>query len=641
MTKLNKIFGLLLGLSQKTKTIILCLTDSILCVLAVYLAYLLRLGHLEISNDQALKVILLSIGLAISIFYISGTYREILRYNGIASSKRIILATLAYTVIFSFFVIHVGIDGVPRTIGLIQPILLFLLMLAVRVYARVFLTYYVLLSREKSSDFRSLIYGAGETGRQLCEALSKKKGQNVIGFLDDARSLQGRKLNGFDVYDPDDLCELVKRYSVDRVILAMPNIGGHVRRSLIEKIRAATVSVMTVPNITELSKAEGKVFDVKDLDIEDLLGREKVRPNADLLKRTILNKVVLVSGAGGSIGSELCRQIVSLGPAKLLLIEHSEYALYELNRELTENVEGVEIVPLLVSVIDNVKINEILNVWRPDTIFHAAAYKHVPIVEYNVAVGLHNNVFGTLNLAQAAINNGASNFVLISTDKAVRPTNVMGASKRISELILQSLSKSQKHVVFSMVRFGNVLGSSGSVVPIFRQQIANGGPLTITHSEITRYFMMTTEAAQLVIQSGSMAHGGDIFVLDMGQPVKIIDLAKRMIQLSGCTVRDASNPDGDIEVRVTNLRPGEKLYEELLIGKNNEHTEHPRIMRAYEPSISWKELKNALAILEHAINDNDILLINKIVAELVMGYPLEKKSVDLLHCNKKNNAEFI
>lgn len=386
-------------------------------------------------------------------------------------------------------------------------------------------------------------------------------------------------------------------------------------------------------SISELAKGKITVTDLQELDIDDLLGREPVTPNHALLSKDVTGKVVLVTGAGGSIGSELCCQIIRVGPVVLLLVDQSEFALYQIHQELQTKFVGtaVKLVPLLASVRDERRTNEIMSTWRPDTVYHAAAYKHVPLVEHNPAEGVKNNVFGTLTAAKAAAEQGVANFVLISTDKAVRPTNIMGASKRLAEMVLQALAVASRGTKFSMVRFGNVLGSSGSVVPKFRQQIRDGGPITLTHPDITRYFMTIPEATQLVIQAGAMSIGGDVFVLDMGRSVRIMDLARRMIELSGLTVKDEMDPDGDIEIETVGLRPGEKLYEELLIGDNPQPTLHPRIMKAHEDFLPWAVLEEKLNALELALNVNDVELIRLILEQLVSGYTLKDEIVDWVH----------
>jgi FlaA1/EpsC-like NDP-sugar epimerase len=455
----------------------------------------------------------------------------------------------------------------------------------------------------------------------------------VCGFLDDDARLHGHHLDGLKVYAPADLSRYVRKLAIKEVLLAIPSSPQRRRLEIIEALRPHPVHVRTLPGLSALASGKVEVADLRELDIEDLLGRDPVPPNGLLMNRHIHDKVVLVTGAGGSIGSELCRQIAGCRPARLLLVEHSEFALYSVHRELS--AAGVAVIPLLGSVCDEPRMVQILSTWRPHTVYHAAAYKHVPLVEHNPAQGVFNNVWGTLVCARAAQAAGVQQFVLISTDKAVRPTNIMGASKRLAEMVLQALAVPSREAAvgakgtcFAMVRFGNVLGSSGSVVPLFREQIARGGPVTLTHADITRYFMTIPEAAQLVIQAGAMASGGEVYVLDMGQPVRIMDLARRLIDLSGLQVRDADNPDGDIEIHVTGLRPGEKLYEELLIGDNPEPTAHARIMKAREAYLPWVALEAGLRELHRRLDANDVPGLKEMLASLVSGYQPEREVVD-------------
>ena len=463
----------------------------------------------------------------------------------------------------------------------------------------------------------------------------------VVGFVDDDDRLHGHVLNGQPIYNPSDIEALTSTLHISDVLLAMPSLSRHRRNEILSQVRSARVAVRTLPSMNDLAQGKVSISDLRELDIDDLLGREPVAPNHILLTKNILGKVVLVTGAGGSIGGELCRQILQVGPSKLLLIEQSEFALYSVQQELEEKKARIEteLVPLLASVQDPDRMREIMSTWRPDTVYHAAAYKHVPLVEHNPAAGIKNNVLGTLHTAQAAIESGVTDFVLISTDKAVRPTNVMGASKRLAEMTLQALAPVNTGTKFCMVRFGNVLGSSGSVVPKFRQQIRDGGPISLTHPDVTRYFMTIPEAAQLVIQAGAMAKGGDVFVLDMGQPVKIFDLAKRMVELSGLTLQDEQNPDGDIAIEVTGLRPGEKLFEELLIGDNPKPTIHTCIMKANEEFIAWEELEGKLNALEVALSVNDVGVIRLMMKQLVSGYIPSDDIVDWVYLEQEDEAQ--
>lgn len=643
----------ILALPRAAKRFVALSVDLGLCVLTVWLAFYLRLGEFVALSGTALWAVGASVGIALPIFVVSGLYRAIFRYSGWPALLAVARAVGIYGLLYVSLFTAIGVAGVPRTVGIIQPILLLLFVGASRALARVWLGDQYLGILKRASRPKVLIYGAGTTGRQLAAAMANSHEMQVAGFLDDDDRLHGHVLNGQPIYNPADLDNLATTLNISDVLLAMPSLSRKRRNEILSQIRVARVAVRTLPSVTDLAQGKVSISDLRELDIDDLLGREPVTPNHILLSKNIVGKVVLVTGAGGSIGSELCRQILAVNPAKLLLIEQSEFALYAIHQELEEKLAGLDgatqpvLVPLLASVQDDDRMREILSTWHPDTVYHAAAYKHVPLVEHNPAAGIKNNVLGTLRTAQAAAENGVSDFVLISTDKAVRPTNVMGASKRLAEMALQALAATQAGAggagatKFSMVRFGNVLGSSGSVVPKFRQQIRDGGPITLTHPEVTRYFMTIPEAAQLVIQAGAMAKGGDVFVLDMGQPVKIIDLARRMVELSGLTVKDEQNPEGDIEIAVTGLRPGEKLYEELLIGDNPKPTVHPRIMKAHEEFIPWAEFEAKLTALEMALNVNDVGVIRLMMQQLVAGYIPSDDIVDWVYLEQEAEAQAL
>ena len=630
---LNHFASPALALPRSAKRVIVLLVDLAICVLTVWLAFYLRLGEIVVLAGKPLWVVLASAGLALPIFMLAGLYREIFRFSGWPALIAVGRAVGIYGILFAAVFTAIGVPEVPRTLGIIQPLLLLFFVGASRAFARNWLgdQYQRLLKRSERP--RVLVFGAGSAGRQLVDALANSPEMRVVGLLDDDDRLYGHVLNGKPIYNPADLPDLVSALSIKGVLLAMPRLTRHRRNEILSAMRSARVSVRTLPSLSDLAHGRVNVSDLRELDIDDLLEREPVAPNHLLLSMNIRRKTVIVTGAGGSIGSELCRQVVSLGPERLLLVEQSEFALYEVHQELIGKVDGtgVVLVPLLASVQDHERMREIMETWRPDTVYHAAAYKHVPLVEHNPAEGIKNNVIGTLRTAQAAAEFGVSDFVLVSTDKAVRPTNIMGASKRLAELVLQALSKVHSKTNFSMVRFGNVLGSSGSVVPKFRQQIRAGGPITVTHPEVTRYFMTIPEAAQLVIQAGAMAKGGNVFVLNMGEQVKVMDLAKRMVELSGLSVRDEENPDGDIEIQLVGLRPGEKLYEELLIGDNPMPTSHPRIMRARDEFIAWDELEVKLRALEMALSVNDVGLIVAMLKELVDGYVPSETIVDWVY----------
>ena len=633
----------MLALPRWAKRFVVLALDTALCVLTVWLAYYLRLGVFVALSGNAFWAVVTSIGIALPVFIVSGLYRAIFRYSGWPALLAVARAITIYGLLYASVFTAIGIQDVPRTVGIIQPILLLIFAGASRALARVWLGDRYQNILKHASRSKVLIYGAGKTGRQLVAAMANSHEMQVVGFLDDDDRLHGHVLNGQPIYNPVDLANLVSTLSISDVLLAMPNLGRKRRNEILAQIRTARVAVRTLPSVTDLAQGKVSISDLRELDIDDLLGREPVMPNHILLSMNVRSKVVMVTGAGGSIGSELCRQILSVGPTKLLLIEQSEFALYAIHQELEEKLAGREtvLVPLLASVQDAERMNEIMSTWHPDTVYHAAAYKHVPLVEHNPTEGIKNNVLGTLRTASAAAEHGVSDFVLISTDKAVRPTNIMGASKRLAEMVLQALAATHPGTKFSMVRFGNVLGSSGSVVPKFRQQIRDGGPITLTHPEITRYFMTIPEASQLVIQAGAMAKGGDVFVLDMGQSVKIMDLARRMIELSGLAVKDEQNPDGDIDIEISGLRPGEKLYEELLIGDNPKPTSHARIMKAHEEFIPWAELENKLNALEVALSVNDVGVIRLMMKKLVSGYVPSDDIVDWVFLEQEAESQAL
>jgi len=617
--------SLVLGWSRSAKRLVVVGLDIALALLATWLAFSLRLETLHWPVDAQWWVYGLTSLLFVPVFIRFGLYRAIFRYTGQAALLATAMATGLYSAILFGILLWMQWPGVPRSLGILQPLIFLLLVGSSRAFARFWLAGLSPLAGDAESRF--LIYGAGTAGAQTASAMEIAAQSVLVGFVDDDPAKVGRSINGVTVFAASSVASLVREQGVTDLLLAMPSAARSRRKEIIESLQAVPVHVRTLPDWADLASGRVTVQDFKELDIEDLLGRDPVPPNTDLLARNLAGKVVLVTGAGGSIGSELCRQILGQRPRQLVLLDHSEFNLYSIHQELVASVGAlglvVDVVPLLASVAHLARLQELCRVYKPHTVYHAAAYKHVPIVESNPAVGIENNVFGTLNMARAALDCGVASFVLVSTDKAVRPTNIMGASKRMAELVLQALaaqSQAQNTTCFSMVRFGNVLGSSGSVVPLFRRQLAEGGPLTVTHADVTRYFMTIPEAAQLVLQAGAMAHGGEVFVLDMGEPVKIIDLARRMVELSGMTVRDVATPNGDISIAITGLRPGEKLYEELLIGENPTPTVHPRIMMAHEHFMAWPELDPHLQALLKGVGLDDIAQIKAVLRTCVQGY---------------------
>lgn len=643
--KLN--FTEILSWPRSKKRAIVVLLDVFLALFSMWLAFTLRLDVLHLPIGVEWIAYIISPMLAVPIFIKFGLYRAIFRYTGmaaiLATSRAVGVYGLALApCIWTLFYW----EGLPRSLIVLQPLVFLLLVSASRA-----LGWQWLQGVNKKPSNGLLIYGAGTAGAQTAAALVGAQQYVLIGFIDDDPAKHGRTINGVPVFPSAKVGRVVEENSISDILLALPSASRQRRNQIIGQLQALPVRIRSLPGLADLASGRVSVDDFRDLDIEDLLGREPVPADIEEARTFSLSgRVVLVTGAGGSIGGELCRQISLSKPSKLLLVDHSEYALYRIHQELSNSNlqrDGViKILPLLANVCNFERVDAICRIHKPSVVYHAAAYKHVPLVEANGSEGVINNVLGTLNMAHAAINSKVERFVLISTDKAVRPTNVMGASKRIAEMVLQSiadtgghpfheLTKSQPVVAakrsntcFSMVRFGNVLGSSGSVVPLFRHQISEGGPITVTHPDVTRYFMTISEAVQLVLHAGAMAEGGDLFVLDMGEPVKILDLAARMIALSGRTIRNAARPTGDIAITFTGLRPGEKLYEELLIGENPLPTQHPRIIRAREDFMKWPVLSRHLQELLNVARDGNVEMMKDALCTLVPGYAPEGVSIE-------------
>ena len=584
-----------LALPRETKRIIMMAADAVAIPTALWAALALKFDRLDPVLESTFAYFLVAVGSAMFFFAAFGLYRAVIRFMGPRAMLTVIagvsLSVLVLAVFDRFFADH----QIPLTAFGIYWALALPWVGGSRFIAR-----YLFLRRSgaKGTAARVAIYGAGNAGARVCSALLCGPDFHPVAFIDDKKSLQGSSINGIAVYGPEALPDLVRRRRIDRVLLAMPSTSRRRRREILTSLEPLGVHVQSLPNLSDLISGRAQFNELRDVEVSDLLGRDPVPPRPKLFGSCIRGKCVLVTGAGGSIGSELCRQIIRLDPTRLVLFEMSELALYNTQRELEEVAAherlSVEIVPLLGNAHHRHRVREVLSTFGVQTIYHAAAYKHVPIVEHNVIEGIHNNVISTWYTAEAALETGVETFVLISTDKAVNPANVMGATKRLAELVLQALQERTTHTRFCMVRFGNVLASSGSVVPLFQEQIRRGGPVTVTHPDVIRYFMTIPEAAQLVLQAGSMAKGGDVFVLDMGRPVRIDDLARRLVSLMGLTVRDATNPDGDIEIEYTGLRTAEKLFEELLIGTNVTGTDHPMIMRAIEHHLPWARMQQML-----------------------------------------------
>ena len=624
---------LVFELSRPLKRIANLIIDTILITGAFFFAYWTRLGKItSFDNYQIWLALSCTLVVTLIAFIKLGLYRAVLRYISFKALAMIATGALISSislVLFSFF-----IDSfIPRTVPLIYFSYVFLLCGGVRMLVR----YYIGLLLDKNNE-SVLIYGAGLNGRQLSVMLKHAYRYRIRGFIDDNTKLHGTYLLGNKIFSPKDISKLVQKYNIKVILLAIPSASRRERKAIIDSLIPLKIKVQTIPDMEEILQGNAKIDELREVKIEDLLGREPVLPNQELLQKNILNKTVMVTGAGGSIGSELCRQIILNKPNILILFEISEFSLYSIHQELLEIIKknnlSTIIHPILGNVQDIERLDRVLAHFNIDTIYHAAAYKHVPLVEYNIIEGIRNNIFGTYNVAKCAADHNVKSFVLISTDKAVRPTNTMGASKRMAELCLQALSEQLKNsqTCFSMVRFGNVLGSSGSVIPLFRKQILKGGPITVTHPDIIRYFMTIPEAAQLVIQAGSMAKGGDVFILDMGEPVKIVDLAKNLIQLSGLSVKDEKNPKGDIEIAYAGLRPGEKLYDELLIGGDNvTKTVHSCIMTAEEEYLPFEQLSNVLVELEQACKRADYMAIRQILLSAPTGFQPTTEIVDVLY----------
>ena len=610
-------FSKLESLPRNYKRALMLGADAVTLPFAYWLAFNLRLDfqHLFLSPLE-LCTIALTVIVTMILFIRAGLYRAVIRYLGIQAGWTLLRGAIASALALTFFGFLLGVWH-PRSVPLIYFVLVLIFVAGSR-----FIVRQILHSSNGSNRRNVAIYGAGAAGVQAMMSLFNSPEYKPILFVDDDKSVQGRVFNAIPVMSVTKFKRQFENLGISDVLLAMPSVPRSRRREIIEGLSPLPVHVHTIPGMSDLVSGRARIEEIRDIDIEDLLGRDAVVPNQNLMHANIRGKVVMVTGAGGSIGSELCRQIACLDPKVLVLFEQSEFSLYKLENEIANLVDEdkkIHVIAVLGSILDQELLESTIVTFDVDTIYHAAAYKHVPIVEHNFIAGIRNNVFGTLNVAEVANRNSVETCILISTDKAVRPTNIMGASKRLAELVFQALSQVQEGTCFTMVRFGNVLGSSGSVIPRFREQIAKGGPLTVTHPDIIRYFMTIPEAAQLVIQSGAMARGGEVFVLDMGEPVKIANLARKMVALMGLVVKDADG-NGDIEISYTGLRPGEKLYEELLIGDRVTQTSHPRVMQAQEFTMAWSNLKSVLNELEKLCKLGDCSGIRQLLTDIPIGY---------------------
>ncbi len=612
--------------SRNTKKTLLVALDITVLPVALWAGYALRLGEVWPQGMGAVWWLFIAAPLvAVPIFVRMGLYRAVLRYVGSKALMTIIKAVSIVTLILLGLVVMFQVHGVPRSVFFSFWLISLLFIAGSRLFLRNYIHSY---SQKRKNKQPVVIYGAGSAGAEMAKAMQSGWEYEPVAFFDDNLEKQGIEIHGIKVYSPNELPELIDKADIAQVLLAMPTLSHRSKHKILEKLEVHPVHVRTLPGIADLISGKAKVSDIREVDTGDVLGRDAVPPIPGLIEKCIRGKNVVVTGAGGSIGSELCRQIAEYKPSRLVLFEQSEFALYKIEKELETHNANLDIIAVLGSVTHARRVEAVLRSFAIHTVYHAAAYKHVPLVEQNPIEGLQNNVFGTWRTAEAAKAAGVETFVLISTDKAVRPTNIMGATKRLAELVLQGMAEESDTTRFTMVRFGNVLDSSGSVIPLFREQIKSGGPVTVTHPEVTRYFMTIPEAAQLVLQAGALGEGGDVFVLEMGEPIKIDDLARSMIHLSGLEVCDDDNPEGDIEIKYSGLRPGEKLYEELLIGDNVTGTEHPKIMRAAEEKLPWKQLLHYMGEFETARNNFETKKVKLLLEEVVSGYIAEKNIVD-------------
>lgn len=639
MNNLN--FSKFLELPSQIKILLMVLVDVSLCCLSIWISYYLRLGNFSSPIEWMTSPMIISILIYFFVFWFLGIYKTINRSFDIYNIIKLFEAVVIYSIFFILIITIFSVQNVPRTIGFIQPIVFLFLLYCIRSLFSYLLNYEQLNTKDKKNV--ALIYGSGNAGVQLMNSLENSDLQ-IEGFLDDNVQLKGRTLNGKKIYNPKDIKKLIKLKNISQVLLAIPSLTRNDRNRIFKEISKYSVTVKTLPTLSDLAEGLVQTADIQEPNLQDLLGREEIEPDYSLMTKNTLKKIVLVTGAGGSIGSELCRQIIKLNPKELILFENNEFALHKIISDLNEikrknyKLKNIKVISLLGSISDENIVEKTIKTWKPDTIFHAAAYKHVSLVEQNIIEGIKNNVFGTINVIKSSVSNNISSFVLISTDKAVKPSNIMGATKRLSEIYVQALSQNLiSKTNFTIVRFGNVLDSSGSVIPIFKKQIQYGGPLTLSAPNVTRYFMTIPEASSLVIQASAMSKNGDIFVLDMGKPIKIFDLAVKMIRLSGRTIKDKNNKNGDIEIFIKGLYPGEKLHEDLLIGNNPLPTEHPKILKVKDDYIEFDNLNKKLDELKFLIERVEIEKIIIFFNDLADEFNLDNNSMDWNLVGKNNS----
>ena len=607
------------------KRLFLVIIDLFICNTSIFISMYLRLGFFYPINDMSFNFLFLSSISLIIILIIFDIYKTINRFSGWDAFLQLGKALIIYDILFFTIYTLFGIIEIPRTIGLIHPIILTLMIILSRIIIRIILGIKFNLRDKNIIKEKVLIYGAGEAGRQLANTILYSKKMIFLGFIEDNKKLIGHKINNKIIYDSKNLKTIKDKLKIDTILLAIPSLSNERKSLLLEKIQMNHIAVKTLPILSELESKKISFNDIRPINVDELLGREKINVSVKMKENYIQKNVVLITGGGGSIGSELCFQVLEQQPSKLIILDSSEYNLYKINQELYNKLNKklktiVNIIPILTSIQNEKSITHVFKTYKPDIIFHAAAYKHVPLVQANPIEGIRNNVLGTQIMAKQALKHHSKKFVLISSDKAVRPTNIMGASKRLAELYLQALNVTSKNTVFTIVRFGNVLGSSGSVIPKFQEQIYEGGPITLTHKKVTRFFMTAKEAIHLILQAGGMANGGEVFVLKMGEPVEILNLAKKMIFLSGKTIKNQENPKGDIEIKITGLRPGEKLYEEVLINNNPIQTENNMILKANEKFLDKKIISKHLVELKVLLTSYNIEGIDKILKKIIAGY---------------------